>query len=216
MPVGHGAQRRDDVNKVGHLFGGTIDDAFGTGGWGLTRPGRGRRRHRRTGIGLNGFGGLGHTGPAASAANCGGIGIGYGKPRRRLHARRRASAARGRPGDDATGTCRPRSSSASCARTSAAIAFCYQNGLKANPTLEGRVTVKFVIGRDGAVQLAADGGSDIPDAGVRQCVVSSLHRAVVPRARQRHRHRRLPADVHARSDSGASTNALDEPVVDTS
>lgn len=52
--------------------------------------------------------------------------------------------------------------------------FCYQNGLKANPNLEGRVTVKFVIGRDGAVQLAADGGSDIPDAGVKQCVVSSF------------------------------------------
>jgi hypothetical protein len=34
--------------------------------------------------------------------------------------------------------------------------------------------VKFVIGRDGAVQVAADGGSDIPDATVRQCVVSSF------------------------------------------
>ena len=54
------------------------------------------------------------------------------------------------------------------------FSFCYQNGLKTNPNLEGRVTVKFVIGRDGAVQLSADGGSDIPDATVRQCVVRSF------------------------------------------
>jgi hypothetical protein len=52
--------------------------------------------------------------------------------------------------------------------------FCYQNGLKANPNLEGRVAVRFVIDRSGAVAFAADGGSDLPDAGVRQCVVSSF------------------------------------------
>lgn len=34
--------------------------------------------------------------------------------------------------------------------------------------------MKFVIGRDGSVMIAQDGGSDIPDAGVRQCVVSSF------------------------------------------
>jgi hypothetical protein len=36
------------------------------------------------------------------------------------------------------------------------------------------VTVKFVIDRTGAVALAADGGSDIPDEGVRRCVVASF------------------------------------------
>ena len=34
--------------------------------------------------------------------------------------------------------------------------------------------MKFVIGRDGAVQFAADGGSDIPDASVASCVVSGF------------------------------------------
>ena len=62
--------------------------------------------------------------------------------------------------------------------------FCYQNGLKTNPSLTGRVTVKFAIGRDGAVQIAADGGSDIPDHGVTQCVVSSFSG---PRASRRPR-----------------------------
>jgi hypothetical protein len=52
--------------------------------------------------------------------------------------------------------------------------FCYQNGLRGDPSLQGRVTVKFVIDRHGSVGLAADGGSDIPDQNVRQCVVQSF------------------------------------------
>jgi hypothetical protein len=51
---------------------------------------------------------------------------------------------------------------------------CYQEGLRTNPALTGRVTVKFVIDRSGAVAIAADGGSDIPDERVRRCVVSSF------------------------------------------
>ena len=69
--------------------------------------------------------------------------------------------------------------------------------------------MKFVIGRDGAVQLAADGGSDIPDAGVTPVRRVELHEPVVPRAGERHGHRRLPADVHP-SERGQ----LDEPVVE--
>ena len=51
---------------------------------------------------------------------------------------------------------------------------CYQGALRTNPMLEGRVTVRFAIGRDGSVQSASDGGSDIPDTSVRQCVISSF------------------------------------------
>jgi hypothetical protein len=49
--------------------------------------------------------------------------------------------------------------------------FCYEGGLRASPGLEGRVAVKFVIDRSGAVALATDGGSDLPDREVVQCVV---------------------------------------------
>ena len=49
--------------------------------------------------------------------------------------------------------------------------LCYENGLRTNPNLQGRVAVKFVIDRSGAVGMTADGGSDIPDSGVVQCVV---------------------------------------------
>ncbi len=52
--------------------------------------------------------------------------------------------------------------------------FCYESGLKANPNLQGRVTVRFLIDRTGAVAVASDSGSDIPDENVRRCVVSSF------------------------------------------
>ena len=49
--------------------------------------------------------------------------------------------------------------------------LCYENGLRTNPTLAGRVSVKFAIDRSGAVAIAQDGGSDIADQGVVSCVV---------------------------------------------
>jgi hypothetical protein len=52
--------------------------------------------------------------------------------------------------------------------------LCYGNGLRNNPKLAGRVVVKFVIDRTGAVSTAADGGSDLPDKNVVTCVVRAF------------------------------------------
>jgi hypothetical protein len=52
---------------------------------------------------------------------------------------------------------------------------CYASALRTNPSLEGRVGVEFVIGRSGAVDIAQDSGSDLPDAAVRKCVVRSFY-----------------------------------------
>jgi hypothetical protein len=53
--------------------------------------------------------------------------------------------------------------------------MCYETGLRSNPNLTGRVTARFVIGRDGAVSNVANGGSDLPDAGVVSCVVQAFY-----------------------------------------
>jgi hypothetical protein len=52
--------------------------------------------------------------------------------------------------------------------------LCYEAALKTNPTLTGRITVKFVIDRTGAVAAARDGGSDLPDANAVACVVRAF------------------------------------------
>src|SRR6185436_652256 len=43
---------------------------------------------------------------------------------------------------------------------------CYHRGLLRNPSLEGRVVLRFVIGRDGNVIDVRDGGSQLADDGV--------------------------------------------------
>jgi hypothetical protein len=49
---------------------------------------------------------------------------------------------------------------------------CYEAGLKRDPKLEGRVVVRFVIGRDGQVTRATTGtDTTLPDAKVTECVV---------------------------------------------
>ena len=53
--------------------------------------------------------------------------------------------------------------------------LCYENGLRGSPSLQGRVAVRFVIGRDGAVSNVANGGSDLPDASVVSCVVRAFY-----------------------------------------
>jgi hypothetical protein len=47
---------------------------------------------------------------------------------------------------------------------------CYADGLKKDPALAGRVVTKFVIARDGTVSAVSDGGSDLADKDVRECV----------------------------------------------
>lgn len=53
--------------------------------------------------------------------------------------------------------------------------MCYETGLRGNPNLSGRVTARFVIGREGAVANVANGGSDLPDSGVVSCVVQAFY-----------------------------------------
>lgn len=59
--------------------------------------------------------------------------------------------------------------------------MCYENRLKADPRLAGRVTVRFVIGGDGTVLRVANGGSDLPDPQVVACVVRTFGGMSFPR-----------------------------------
>jgi hypothetical protein len=52
--------------------------------------------------------------------------------------------------------------------------LCYENGLRKDPKLRGRVAVRFVIDRSGSVATAQDGGSDLPNAEVVACVVRAF------------------------------------------
>ncbi|HEX4334813.1 MAG TPA: AgmX/PglI C-terminal domain-containing protein [Polyangiaceae bacterium] len=57
---------------------------------------------------------------------------------------------------------------------------CYEDGLRTNPNLEGRVTARFVISRDGSVGAVQSGGSDLPDARVVSCVLRAYSSITFP------------------------------------
>jgi hypothetical protein len=51
--------------------------------------------------------------------------------------------------------------------------MCYDQARAGAPQLEGRVTLRFVIGRDGSVANVSDGGSDVNHASLVACVKSA-------------------------------------------
>ena len=52
--------------------------------------------------------------------------------------------------------------------------LCYESGLRNNPNLQGRVAVRFIIGRDGRVSNVG-GAGDLPDSGVVSCVTRAFY-----------------------------------------
>jgi hypothetical protein len=58
--------------------------------------------------------------------------------------------------------------------------LCYEDGLRRDPGLQGRVSVKLVIDRQGSVATAADAGSTVRDDEVVSCVVRSFQALSFP------------------------------------
>jgi hypothetical protein len=154
----------DEKSARGNMFGDTIGDSFGAGGLGLSGVGEGGGG-RGEGIGLGNFGGLGHGAGT-------GTGQGIGNGRGRLNGGHQVRAPKIREGAaTVNGRLPPEVIQRIVRQNFGRFRLCYENGMRNNPNLQGRVAVKFIIDRSGAVQTTADGGSDLPDQSVVQCVV---------------------------------------------
>lgn len=57
---------------------------------------------------------------------------------------------------------------------------CYEQGLKKNAQLSGRVSIRFVIGRDGSVTDVGGKDSDLPDQSVVECIVKAFKATKFP------------------------------------
>jgi hypothetical protein len=57
---------------------------------------------------------------------------------------------------------------------------CYQAGLQKNPTLAGRVTVKFTIDKNGAPKAVTVAGGDLSDKSVGQCLTKAVSSLTFP------------------------------------
>jgi hypothetical protein len=154
----------DSRSTLGNMWGDSLDDAAGAGGLGLSGLEQGGGG-KGEGIGLTRVGTIG-----ADLSNQGGYSRGISpkshetKPPR---VRPEGVTTSGRlPGEVIQRIVR---------QNFGRYRFCYEQGLRQNPNLQGRVAVRFVIGRDGSVSQVQNGGSDMPDANVVSCVVRSFY-----------------------------------------
>lgn len=158
----------DEVSAMGNMFGDEIGDAYGAGGLGLSGIGEGGGG-RGEGIGLGSIGTLGHGAGT-------GTGQGFGSGHGRLGGSHRTKAPQVRMGaTTVSGRLPPEVIQRIVRQNYGRFRMCYEQGLAKNPNLEGRVTVRFVIGRDGSVSNVSNGGSDIPDSGVVGCVIRNYY-----------------------------------------
>jgi FHA domain len=158
----------DEMSAMGNMFGAEIGEAFGQGGLGLTGIGEGGGG-RGEGVGLGDIG-IGH-------GCCLGGGQGFGMGHGRLTGAHATKVPRvGMIGQTTvSGRLPPEVIQRIVRQNFGRFRMCYTQGLTNNPNLEGRVAARFVIGRDGAVSNVSNGGSDIPDSGVVQCVLSAFY-----------------------------------------
>jgi hypothetical protein len=172
----------DDRNHRGNLWAQELGDAFGFGlGLQGTDEGGGGNN---LGIGINDIGGLGRSldarlgGGTCLAPPCDGMGRGTA-PVRGSHTPHGPQMRVAKTEID--GGRIPAEVIQRIVRMShGRFRNCYETGLRSNPSLGGRVAVRFVISREGAVSVASDAGSDLPDESVRKCVVQTFYSLSFP------------------------------------
>ncbi|MEO7036227.1 MAG: AgmX/PglI C-terminal domain-containing protein [Polyangiaceae bacterium] len=158
----------DDQDAEGNMFGDTIGESGGNGLRlsGLDNGGGGH------GLGV-GMGGIGTCG----TGNCGPAGDGFARGVGRTGPGHVTKGPSIRPNGVSTvsGRLPPEVVRRIVRQNYGRFRMCYEHGLRGNPNLTGRVAVRFVIGREGSVSNAANGGSDMPDSGVVSCVVQAFY-----------------------------------------
>ncbi|WP_438025601.1 AgmX/PglI C-terminal domain-containing protein [Sorangium sp. So ce233] len=152
---------------------------FSAGGLGLSGVGEGGGG-RGEGVGLGSIGTIGHgsaaAAPAPSAAPDAGSGQGFGSGHGRLGGHHSGAAAPSvRMGaTQVSGRFPPEVVQRIVRQSFGRFRLCYEEGLRRDPRLQGRVTVHFTIDPSGAVVNARDGGFDLPDAAVVSCVIRAF------------------------------------------
>jgi len=160
---------RDALSANGNLWGDDIGESYGVNGLGLTGIGQGSG-----GIG-EGIG-LGSINPLGQGAGSGlGQGVGWGKDHLG-HGNHQVRLPHMRPGATVvSGRLPPEVIQRIVRQNYGRFRCCYEQGLSHNPNLEGRIQVRFIIGRDGSVSNVQNGGSDLPDSGVVGCVIGAYY-----------------------------------------
>lgn len=163
-PFATTAAGNDPSNAYGDLWSDEIGDRNGSGG--LTLSG--------TGLGGGNVGdstniGLGRVGTCEGEL-CSGFGR-FGKAGGPGHRVKSVSLRHG--GVIASGRLPPEVIQRIVRQNYGRFRACYETGLRENPSLEGRISARFVVARDGSVATVQSAGSDLPNANVVRCVIDA-------------------------------------------
>ena len=167
------SEGQDPMSAQGNMWGDDIGEAGGVNGLGLTGIGEGGGG-RGEGIGLGTIGTIGH---GSGLGTNQGFGNGHGRLGGGTH-KVRAPKVRIGP-TSVNGRLPPEVIQRIVRANYGRFRSCYQTALRNNPNLQGRVSVRFVIGRDGRVSNVG-GSGDIPDSGVVSCVTRSFYSLSFP------------------------------------
>ena len=158
---------QDAVSARGNMWGADIGDSFGAGGLGMSGLGEGGGG-RGEGLGLGSIGGLGHGAGT-------GTGQGFGSGHGRLGGAHRTTPPQVRMGNiNVVGRLPVEVIQRIVRQNFGRFRLCYENGLRSNPNLQGRVATRFEISKDGDVGAVSNGGSDMPDGNVTKCVARAF------------------------------------------
>jgi hypothetical protein len=169
------ARGADPMSAQGNMWGSDIGDAAGFGGLGMTGTGIGGGGFGE-GIGLNpDITGFGHDiGPAGNGDGGWGGKKGCNGCSLRGHDTRGPQLRSAGP-PEINGHLPPEVIQRVVRDNFGRFRSCYMNGLRDNPSLEGRVVTRFTVDRQGTVSSAQDGGSSLPNPGVVSCVVKAFY-----------------------------------------
>ena len=164
---------QNDFSSNGNMWGNEPGESNGMGGLGLSGIGE-SGGGRGEGIGVGYIGTIGH---GSGLGNKQEFGNDYGK----LNRKHEIKVPKVRIGVTSVNGRLPAEIIQRIVRQNyGRFRSCYEQGLRNNPSLQGRVSVRFVIGRDGSVSNVANGGSDIPDGQVTQCVIRTYYSLSFP------------------------------------
>jgi len=162
----------ENQNANGNMNGDNINDAFGFGGLGNSGTGWGANGN---GEGVIGVGNLNTNGIGGNGTH--GYGINHGS---RLSNRGTRGPIVRASAPSVIGLLSPESIRRVVIRNLPQVIHCHEQGLVQNPTLEGRVVVRFIIGSEGTVMGSNIAESNIAVPSVGQCISNAVRRWQFP------------------------------------
>lgn len=164
----------DPMSALGRLMGGEIGESGGHGALDIRGVGRGGGGDGRGTIGIGQLTTIGHDGQGITGSGPGSFGGQWRPPTTKVPEKIRLGKA------DVRGGLAKEVIQREIRRHLNEVRFCYEQALVAQPDLQGRVSVQFIIAPTGAVQTSVVAQSDLGHETTERCIASAVKRWTFP------------------------------------